>query len=85
MVFVWKVRLETGGSQAERGENTILMEAVYEDPEVRLTAENIQWKCPECYGLKQVLYVGGARSGLIQCAKCGKVIWPGRSKGADTV
>ena len=50
-----------------------------EEPEATLTAKNVQFKCPDCDRVEQVIYVGGTRSGMIQCAHCGKVLWHGKS------
>ncbi len=49
------------------------------EPEVAVTAKNVEFKCPECDQVAQVIYVGGPRSGMIQCAGCGKVLWHGKS------
>jgi len=53
-----------------------------EEPEATLTAKNVQFKCPDCERVEQVIYVGGPRSGMIQCTHCGKVLWHGKSSAA---
>ena len=53
-----------------------------EEPESIVTAKNVQFKCTDCDQIDQVIYVGGPRSGLIQCAGCGKVLWHGKSEAA---
>jgi len=53
-----------------------------EEPEMRVTAKNVQFKCPDCDKTEQVIYIGGPRSGLIQCAHFGKVLWHGKSSVA---
>jgi ribosomal protein S27E len=58
------------------------MAKLLEEPEAMVSAHNIQFKCPECDRVEQVIYVGGPRSGLIQCVGCGKVLWHGRSSAA---
>ena len=53
-----------------------------EEPEMTVAAKNVQFKCSECDQTEQVIYIGGPRSGLIQCAHCGKVLWHGKSSVA---
>ena len=60
-----------------RGERLDIV--LMEEPELVITAENVQFKCPRCDKTKQVIYVGGPRSGLMKCAYCGKALWAGKS------
>jgi len=53
-----------------------------EEPEMTLTAKNVQFKCPDCDQIEQVTTVGGPRSGLMRCAHCGRVLWHGKSSVA---
>jgi len=39
-----------------------------EEPEMTVSAKNVQLKCPDCDQIEQIIHVGGPRTELIQCA-----------------